>query len=666
MIKKRNSLVIVILIMGIAALALVCSKCCSDEVAIQDIDKYTRDGKLIYAADDSAPPLRFIDDDGVYKGVVVDYVNQLALELGIEIECRPYKWTKALDALDKGETDLCDMFINKERSEKYVFTDPIYTLRTILAISADADYGLSDINNLKVATQKGDYANSYLMNYYPEAELVYVHDAGAGLKLLVEGKVDAAIGDEPVMSYYSSEYGLNEKIKTINTSVYEEEVVLAVNKNKRELVDALNVAIAKVKAKGQLEKIQQKWFGISKPLIESSNSARIMKYLAFIMFAVAALIVFKQYETVTLRKQVGERTRELQTKTNELDLIFNEMPEGVIMVDASKRIINCNSAGLAIAGKEWGDMIGKPCHDSFRSICETCEECIIDKCYREKSVVVLKTARKTNLYELRGFYIDDEYSAGNPLIITINDITKAEIQNRQFLQSSKMMAVGQLAAGMAHQIRNPLGVIRTHSYIMRNRCNDENMLKSLNFIDQSVDRAGGIIDNVMKFWRISDLKLSDVNIKDFFVFISELEHSDAKLKKIDIEIKCPSELTFYTSEESLKHIILNLFQNAVDAAPEDGGKIVLTAEISEDGELVMTCKDSGAGISKKNMEYLFNPFFSTKAPGKGTGLGLYIVYTEVQNLDGRVFAESEEGEWAKFTIILPDIRNNGENNGKDL
>lgn len=92
----------------------------------------------------------------------------------------------------------------------------------------------------------------------------------------------------------------------------------------------------------------------------------------------------------------------------------------------------------------------------------------------------------------------------------------------------------------------------------------------------------------------------------------------------------------------------------------------MTAEISEDGELVMTCKDSGAGISKKNMEYLFNPFFSTKAPGKGTGLGLYIVYTEVQNLDGRVFAESEEGEWAKFTIILPDIRNNGENNGKDL
>ena len=73
------------------------------------------DGVLVYGADDSAPPLRFVDEDGIYKGVVVDYMNQLSLELGIEISTVPYKWEHALEALKNGETDLCDMFSNPER-----------------------------------------------------------------------------------------------------------------------------------------------------------------------------------------------------------------------------------------------------------------------------------------------------------------------------------------------------------------------------------------------------------------------------------------------------------------------------------------------------------------------------------------------------------------------
>ena len=92
------------------------------------------DGRLVYGADDSAPPVRFVDEDGVYKGVVVDYMNLLSLELGIEIQAVPYEWEEGLEALKKGETDLCDMFASEERSKDYVFTDSIYTLRVVVAV----------------------------------------------------------------------------------------------------------------------------------------------------------------------------------------------------------------------------------------------------------------------------------------------------------------------------------------------------------------------------------------------------------------------------------------------------------------------------------------------------------------------------------------------------
>ena len=152
------------------------------------LKKYLRDGAFIYGADESAPPLRFIDDDGVYKGVVIDYMNQLSLELGVEIKTVPYQWEEAQDALKNGQTDFADMFINSQRAQYFVFTEPIYNLRTVLAVRVGEEYSLSDIRHMIIATQRGDYAIGYLKENYPEATLVYVEDVAEGLSLLTEKK----------------------------------------------------------------------------------------------------------------------------------------------------------------------------------------------------------------------------------------------------------------------------------------------------------------------------------------------------------------------------------------------------------------------------------------------------------------------------------------------
>ena len=212
--RKRNQKWTIIIIGVLAAVTIGGSlisyavKKTNDGEKYYTLQKYLK-GKdyLTYGANCNAPPLRFVDSDGVYKGVVVDYMSQLALELGVEIRTEPYLWEEALGHLKNGETDFCDMFVNEERAKDYVFTDPIYNLRTGLAVQEDSKFTVDDINTMCIATEKGDYANYYMQKNYPNATLVYVNDVGEGMNLLSNGSVDAVVGDEPILSYYITELG---------------------------------------------------------------------------------------------------------------------------------------------------------------------------------------------------------------------------------------------------------------------------------------------------------------------------------------------------------------------------------------------------------------------------------------------------------------------------
>ena len=652
-ISVKQRLLAAFIVVIFAVLALIGFRYEKEQALLSSVADNEEYEDLIYGADDSAPPLRFVDTDGIYKGVVVDYMNQISLELGIEIRCMPYKWEDALEALDKGETDFCDMFISPSRSEKYVFTDPIYILRTVIAVENGADYSLSDINHLRIATQKGDYANEYLKEHYPAAELIYVHDVGEGLSFLAESKVDAVIGDEPVLYYYADKKNLKDKIKMINTALYEEEVVIAMSKKNQDLVEPFNIAIKNMKSAGQLEKIQQKWFGISTPLIRTEDNTKKLIYLLIALLVICLIAIFKQVETRFLKRVVKERTFELEENRNELNLIFNEMPEAVIITDSSLRIVNCNKVAEGLLG-ESERLIGKKYCDCLKTFCGGCEKCPVSEVLSGSGEAMRKVQAEGKIYEIRVFRIESPADK-QMAMITIKNITEEEIRNKHLLQTSKMIAVGQLAAGMAHQIRNPLGIIRTHSYIIRQQTDSEQILKSLAYIDESVRRSGRIVDNVMNFWRISDIKGGRFSVKQLITGIVDLEMSGIKKKQIQMDISCDENLIFSTNQESLKHILINLIQNAADAVSGPLGKIFISARLDEADMLEIRCNDNGCGIKEEDMGNLFNPFFTTKDPGKGTGLGLYIVYSEVENLGGTIEVESKEGEGACFTVKLPKM-----------
>ena len=605
---------------------------------------------IIYAANENAPPLRFVDEkDNQYKGVVVDYINQLSLELGIDIQTVPMQWNDALESLKAGETHICDMFINEERSKFYLFTDPIYNLRTVLLTRNVGNFNLNQIDTMKIATEKGDYANSYLNENYPNAELVYTNNVEEGVELFISGKVDAVIGDEPLITYLLVERNENLNPEYYNQILYEEEVVLAVSKTKPELVSILNKAISQINKKGQLEKIQQKWFGISTPLITNKTDSEIIENIVIFVIIACIIFVIIVLNNLSLKKQVKKRTNELEHSRNELQIIFDGITEYMLVVDKDKKIINGNKSIADFLGISRKQMVGENYEKYITNFRNDLSCCIVEETLLSQKNIKKESMAGNEIYEINAQLLR---GVNNTVLITIKNITIEKINRNQMLQTNKMIAVGQLAAGMAHEIRNPLGIIRTQSYLLRISDKiDEAMNKSLDFIDSSVNRASSIIDNILNFSRFSSNKKESVNLQHIIEKIIEMHNDIIKKKNIKVSVTSNIKQEMYFNSESIEHIILNLISNAVDAM-ENGGNLSISANLENDNVIIF-CENKGCGIEDNIIHNIFNPFFTTKELGKGTGLGLFIVYSEVEKLDGKIDVQSKLGEGTTFTIIIP-------------
>lgn len=603
---------------------------------------------LIYSADNNAPPLRFVDpNDGQYKGVVVDYINVLSLKLGVNITVQPQVWEQALESLKTGESDMCDMFQSEERAEHFLFTDPIYNLRGVVVTNGDD----RPIDQLHFATQKGDYLNEWLLENYPEVSITMVEDVSSAIDLLLAGKVDAIAGDEPVVLYQIKVKKAEETLEIREKPLYENPVVFAISKDKPELLSILNKGIASIDESDQLESIQQKWFGISTPIVQLPDDSERLRLIIIGSSILALIVIAMVVWNYSLTRQVDIRTSEVLNSKNDLQITFDGMNESIVLFDADLTVVNINQKMIDSLGEAKDRMIGQKCNQIFNRF--DLEEMvrIVERVKAEEISIETELQSGGAYYIIKAYPLRDTMEKLKNILVVVEDISSVKITERQLSQSSKMAAIGQLAAGMGHEIRNPLGIIRNHSYILRNTDNT-NIDKSLDYIDGAVDRAGRIIDNLLEFSRLTDDKMEEINVHHLISQLLDLESKTLMKHHIDCSLTCEDELMFYSNADALKHILINLISNAIDAIGSNG-LIEVTCFLSDMG-MVIRVEDTGEGIEEEEMEQIFNPFYTTKAPDKGTGLGLYIVYNEVKKLSGDIVVYRSEDNQTVFEMKFPD------------
>ena len=239
---------------------------------------------------------------------------------------------------------------------------------------------------------------------------------------------------------------------------------------------------------------------------------------------------------------------------------------------------------------------------------------------------------------------------------------KKWFMEERLLQSQKLAALGELSASIAHEINNPLAIIRQEAEIMGltlkkaeppEACDREELQESVRMIVQQVDRCAEIIRNLLDFARKREPVVQAVDLNRVVEDMTRLVEKEARNNNIDIERRYDPELPLiYSDAPELRQVALNLLSNAAQAIGKDGAITIITRPAGGNAvELVI--EDTGCGISAENLEKIFEPFFSTKPPGQGTGLGLSISHGLIQQLGGSIRVRSAVGRGTSFTITLP-------------
>ncbi len=219
-------------------------------------------------------------------------------------------------------------------------------------------------------------------------------------------------------------------------------------------------------------------------------------------------------------------------------------------------------------------------------------------------------------------------------------------------RSERLAALGQLTAGLAHELRNPLGTIRTSAEMLAKRVGAADPLAQelTGYISSEVDRTNELVKRFLDFAKPFRLQLSAVDLRDVVDRAIQQVRSRAEKKRVTIYRQDAPELAETPLDAQwIEQMLANLLANAIDASPEDTVVTVVSREA--EGGVELAVSDRGAGIPEENLQVIFNPFFTTKA--EGTGLGLAIVSKIVDEHHGRIFVESKPGEGATFRVWLP-------------
>ncbi len=283
-----------------------------------------------------------------------------------------------------------------------------------------------------------------------------------------------------------------------------------------------------------------------------------------------------------------------------------------------------------------------------------CTACGYDTCH-EHAVAILKGIAETEM--CLPYTIDKLHKYISEL-----DVSNKKLASTQaaLKQSEKLASMGQLAAGIAHEVNNPLGIVIMYAHLLLDEIEpDSPLYKDLKLIVDQADRCKKIVGGLLNFARKSKVNIEEINIR---TLIKNSLKAVVMPPNIDLKIEVNTlKQDIACDHDQMVQVFSNLAKNAVDAMPE-GGELHIKVEDDKNSSegIVFTIKDTGTGISTDNMERMFEPFFTTKEDGKGTGLGLPIIYGIVKMHKGNIKVESNNNpdkgpRGTSFFVSLPGV-----------
>jgi len=376
----------------------------------------------------------------------------------------------------------------------------------------------------------------------------------------------------------------------------------------------------------------------------------------------AAINNVQLFTSLTQANQDLEASREeISRSRSTLMALFDNLDDELYIVDQNFRVVAINQARARRSGKMPQDMIAKKCYQVLFGFDQPCKQCRVDETFEsgDKTMRIEReweTGQILAEREIFTYPIKDNTGQVLRTILQVRDVTEQRKLEASLIQAEKLAAVGQLAAGVAHELNNPITAVIANAQLMRIEMEEGvDQTESLELIESASLRAQEVVKGLLNFSRQErqEFVLLDVNtsIRQSLSLVQS-QWSSANINlNLDLDETLP---LVRGNPDHLQSVWLNLLINAHDALEEDGGAISVKSSIrGEEVEVVVA--DTGVGIPSELIKKVFEPFFTTKEPGRGTGLGLSTTYRIIKQHGGGIDIKSQPGQGTTMIVTLPAV-----------
>lgn len=377
--------------------------------------------------------------------------------------------------------------------------------------------------------------------------------------------------------------------------------------------------------------------------------------------------IFSIKRDITDRKRNETALRESEMKyrklSQEFDALLSAISDTLVLVSPSLEVLWTNSRVSCLHTGDLSGVQGRYCYRVFMERSVPCEDCPAVRSFESGNIETLAVTHKSRFFDIRAFPIK-ELDRVNNVILVVSDVTDKVSLQAEAMQAAHLASLGELAAGVAHEINNPVNGIINYAQILVNKAKDGTMEGDIcRRILKESGRIAGIVNSLLSFARGGRGERSPVRVTDVLKECSIMTQAQMRKSGIHVSVSFPDTLPEVMAHfQQIQQVFLNVMSNAHDALNQkypakDDRKLldISCGEFEANGTHYVrtTFCDYGIGIPEGLLNKVLVPFFSTKAHGKGTGLGLSISNRIVQEHSGILSIESVEGEFTKIHVDLP-------------
>ncbi|WP_181294711.1 transporter substrate-binding domain-containing protein [Heyndrickxia sporothermodurans] len=622
------------------------------------------------AGESLLPPFSYENDQGKLSGLNIELMNKVAKENGVHFTYIPMEMPDAERALKNGEIDaIAGITYSTDKDREFDFSIPYFTMSNSLVLPATNQNkvkGIADIRDLHVVLENNSPVLSTLLNMR-NTDLTLTTNQYSGLLTLIQDRADVFIGNKWTTSFFLKKWNQEQNYVIRDEVIEPADYTIAVKEGNHQLLSMINKSLTDLKAKGEVNILIDAWL---RPQNEDVI-AKLKQFIYFLVFfiSIGVLIVFIIYIwNQRLKKAVNAQTSKLRLLNEDLkrqrqsnadsnafkEQILNNIDTGIITFGLDRTISSCNKRALEIL--EITNPIDFNLEDSpiFTKLFENNPFKQLSQQGDGATYHILETndegERKVIYYSMHKMFDSMKNEIG--YLLSINDETEKKKLEQKLITQEKLHALGQLVAGVAHEIRNPLTSIKTFIDLLPSKYDRPQFREVLmEHLPVEVNRLNMIVTDLIEYARPRPPNIQSCSANELTSLLAFLQVTMNK-NNIEFEQNIESDLIFFIDPQQIRQVLLNLLLNAVHAVEKSSEKkikIIMEKENGEMGRILII--DTGKGMSQEEINHIFEPFYTSKE--KGVGLGLTLSYNLIKENKGDIHVSSFPAQGTKFTVVLP-------------